>query len=104
MNENYEKVIDWCGKILEKIKQECNLEEDFKKKLYELTLEWERRKEKALREGKEIGGVMVIFYGFLKTINQAEGLAKKHNKDLCYYLMMSLKNNWLENYCYSMWS
>jgi hypothetical protein len=103
-NENYEKIVELCKKILEDIRQECNLEEDFKKRLYELTLEWERRKEKVFRENKEIGDLRVIFIGLLKTINQAEGLAKYYNKDVCYYLEMSLRNKWLENYCFSMWN
>jgi len=102
--ENYKKVIEQCSKILGEIRQECNLEEDFKKKLFELTLEWERRKEKAIKENKEIGGLPVIFMGLLKTIDQAEGLAKKYNKDVCHYLEMSLRNDWLENWCYSAWS
>ena len=104
MNENYEKVIDWYSKVLEEIKQQCNLEEDFKKRLYELTSEWERRKEKARKKGREIGGLMVIFKGLLKTTNQAKGLAKKYNKNVCHYFRMSLRNNWLQNYCYSMWN
>ena len=104
MNENYEKVIDWCSKILEEIRQKCNMEEDFKKRLCELTLQWERRKEKARKEGKEIGGLMLVFYGLLKSMNQARGLAERYNKDMCHYLRMSLRNNWLENYCYSMWN
>lgn len=103
MNENYEKVIDWCNRILEEIKQKCNMEEDFKKRLYKLTLQWERRKEKARKEGREIGGLMLVFYGLLKSMNQARGLAERYDKNVCHYLRMSLRNNWLENYCYSMW-
>jgi len=70
----------------------------------ELTLEWERREEKARKEGIEIGGLVVILKGLLKTTNQAKGLAKKYNKNVCYYLRMSLRNNWLKNCCCSMWN
>lgn len=103
MNQNYEKVIQSCSEILKEIKQECNLEEGFKNALFELTLEWETRKERATRDGREIGGIMVVFMGLLKVLNQTRGLAKRYDKDVCYYLRMSLRNNWLENYCYAMW-
>lgn len=103
MNGNYEKVLDWCKKILEDSIRSCGLEEDFRNRLYELTLDWERLKEKAEREGREIGGLMVIFMGLLKSTEQAIGLAKKFNKDVCHYLRMSLRNKWLEHWCYSMW-
>jgi len=103
MNGNYEKVIDWCKKILEDVIRNCDLEEDFKDRLYELTLDWQRLKEKAEREGREIGGLKVIFMGLLKSTEQATGLAKRYNKDVCHYLRISLRNKWLEHYCYSMW-
>ena len=63
MNGNYEKVIDWCKKILEDVIRNCDLEEDFTNRLYELTLDWQRLKENAEREGREIGGLKVIFMG-----------------------------------------
>jgi len=104
MNENYEKVLEWSSVIIREDYKPCGLENEIKEQLYDLTLEWERRKEKAEREKREIGGLMVIFYGLMKSWRQAEGLSKKYNKDTCHYLRMSFEHNWLRNYCYSMWS
>jgi len=103
MSENYEKVLEWCRNILENDFKPCGLENELKKELYDLTLDWERRKEEAEREKRQIGGLMVIFHGLMKSWRQAEGLAKKYNKNVCCYLKMSLENKWLTNYCCSMW-
>lgn len=103
MKGNYERVIDWCKVILEEDIRSCGLEEEFKNRLYELTLDWERRKEKAETEGREIGGLKVMFMGLLKSTEQAIGLARRYNKDVCHYLRMSLRNKWLEHCCNSMW-
>jgi len=103
MNGNYKRVIDWSKMILEDDIRSCGLEEAFKNTLYELTLEWERRKEKAETRGSIIGGLKVVFIGLLWSTELARGLGKKYNKDVCHYLRMSLRNKWLEHYCYSMW-
>lgn len=103
MNENYAKVLELCRKIIENDIKSCGLEEDFKNRIYELTLQWERLEEKAEREGREIGGLSVIFKRLLKSWRQAGGLAKTYKKDVCHYLRMSLRNKWLEHYCESMW-
>lgn len=95
MNGDYEKLIDWCKMILGDVIRSCGLEEDFKNRLYELTWDWKRRKEKAETEGREIGGLKVIFMGLLKSTEQAIGLAKRYNRDVCHYLRMSLRNKWL---------
>jgi len=103
MNENYANVLELCRRIIESNFRPCGLEEDIKNRIYELTLQWKRDKEKAEREGREIGGLSMIFKGLLKSWRQAEGLAKRWQKDVCYYLRMSLRNKWLEHYCKSMW-
>jgi len=103
MNGNYDQVLEWCRNILENNFRPCGLDDEIKTELYDLTIEWEKWKEKADKEKREIGGLMVIFYGLMKLWRQAEGLAEKYNKNVCHYLRMSLENKWLTNYCYSFW-
>jgi len=104
MSEYYEKVLEWCAVTIKEVYGPCGFENEIRRRLHDLTLEWERREEKAEKDERKIGGPKVIFYGLMKSSRQAGGLAKKYNKDVCHYLRMSLDNGWLRNFCCSMWS
>ena len=91
MNENYRKILELCRVIIEQDYAPCGLEDDIKKRLLDLTLDWERRKEKASREGKEIGGLNVIFMDVYRAVNQATQNQKRFGKPKCYYLRRGLQ-------------
>ena len=90
MNENYGKILELCKVMIERDYAPCGLEDDIKKRLLDLTLDWERRKEKASKEGKEIGGLKVFFIDVLRAVNQATQNAKRF-KPKCYYLRRGLE-------------
>lgn len=91
MNENYVKVLELCKVIIEQDYVPCNLENEIKKRLLDLVLDWEKRKEKADREGKEIGGLNLLFFDVLRAVNQATGNEKRFGKSKCYYLKRGLQ-------------
>ncbi len=91
MNENYGKILELCKVMIERDYTPCGLEDDIKKRLLELTLDWERRKEKAIRESKEIGGLNVIFMDVYRAVNQATVNEKRFGKPECYYLRRGLQ-------------
>jgi len=108
MNENYKKLLESCKVIIERDYAPCGLEEDIKKRLLDLTLEWERRKENANKENKMIGGLRVVFLDLLRAVNQAKSNTKRFQKPKCYYLKRGLQikcgePGWLGNYSCSMW-
>lgn len=91
MNENYGKILELCKVIIERAYAPCGLEQDIKKRLLDLTLEWERRKEKASKEGNTIGGLNVIFTDVKRAVNQAKQNEKRFGKPRCYYLRRGLQ-------------
>jgi len=103
MDESYEKVPGLCRKIIENDFRPCGLEDEIKDSIFKLTFRWEKLKEQANLEGREIGGLQIIFTGILKSAMQAEGLARRYDKDVCYYLRMSVQNKWLDNYREAFW-
>jgi len=90
MNENYGKILESCKVIIELDYAPCGLEQDIKKRLLDLTLEWERRKEKASKEGKTIGGLNLIFTDVYRAVNQAKENEKRF-EPRCYYLRRGLQ-------------
>lgn len=88
---SYGTVLELCKVVIERDYAPYGLEEDVKKQLQELTLEWERRKKRADEEGKEIGGVGIIFKDIYRAVRQAESNAKIHGKSKCYYLERGLR-------------
>lgn len=91
MNENYKKVLELCKVLIEKNYAPCGLEDEVKKRLLELTLEWEKRKEKADREGKTIGGLGVLRMDVSRAVGKAGSDAKKSGKSKCYYLRQGVQ-------------
>ena len=91
MNENYGKILELCKVMIERDYAPCSLEDDIKKRLLDLTLDWERRKEKASKKGKAIGGLHLIFDDVLRAVNQAEQNEKRFGKPRCYYLRRGLE-------------
>lgn len=88
---SYETVLELCKVVIEQDYAPCGLEDDVKKRLQELTLEWERRKKRADEEGKAIGGVSIFFKDIYRAVRQAESNAKIHGKSKCYYLERGLR-------------
>ncbi len=91
MNENYGKILELCKVMIERDYAPCGLEDDIKKRLLDLTLDWERRKEKASKEEKAIGGLNVIFIDVYRAVNQAKANEKRFGKPKCYYLRRGLQ-------------
>lgn len=88
---SYETVLGLCKVVIERDYAPCGLEEDVKKRLQELTLEWERRKKKADKEGRAIGGLDIFFKDVYRAVRQAESNAKRYGKSKCYYLERGLR-------------
>ena len=91
MNENYGEILGLCKVMIERDYAPCGLEDDIKKRVLDLTLDWETRKGKASKEGKEIGGLRVIFIDVYRAVNQARANEKRFGKPRCYYLRRGLQ-------------
>ncbi len=91
MNENYGKILGLCKVMIERDYAPCGLEDAIKKRLLDLTLDWEGRKEKASKEDKEIGGLKVFFIDVCRAVNQATQNEKRFGKPKCYYLRRGLQ-------------
>ena len=91
MNENYGEISGLCKVMIERDYAPCGLEDGIKKRLLDLTLDWERRKEKASKEGKAIGGLNVIFIDVYRAVNQAKANEERFGKPKCYYLRRGLQ-------------
>jgi len=91
VNENYQKILELCKVMIERDYAPCGLEDDIKKRLLGLTLEIERRNEKASKEGKATRGFNIIFSDVLRAVNLAEQNAKRFGKPKCYYLRQGLQ-------------
>lgn len=109
MNENYKKILELCKVVIDRDYAPCGLKEEVERRLLELTLEWERRKEKADKEGKEIGGLSVILYDLLRATERAESDERRFGKHKCRYLRRGLQlqlgeQGALGNYSLSMWA
>lgn len=108
MKENYMKVLELCKVLIEQDYAPCGLEDDLRKRLLELTLEWEKRKAKADGEGRGIGGVNVIFTDVFRAVWKAKSDEERFGKPKCYYLERGLKkqlgeSGTLGTWSYSMW-
>ncbi|MDH5744631.1 MAG: hypothetical protein OEZ52_13890 [Candidatus Aminicenantes bacterium] len=75
--ESYKTVLELCKVVIARNYTPCGLEDDVKKRLQELTLEWKKRRKKADEEGKKIGGADIIFKDIYRAVRQAESNAKK---------------------------
>lgn len=89
--ESYKTILELCKVVIARDYAPCGLEDDVKKRLRELNLEWEKRRKKANEEGKKIRGVGIIFKDIYRAVRQAESNAKRHGKSKCYYLERSLR-------------
>lgn len=90
-NENFQYVLDLCRDLIEDEYKPCNLEKDIKERLYELILIWEKRKEKALRENIEIGGLKVLFRDVKRAVGKAKSDERRFKKKTKYqYLKRGL--------------
>jgi len=90
-DENYKKVLEECANIIKQDYAPCGLEADVKKRLLDLTQEWERRKENANKDGRRIGELETIFIDLFRAVNQAESNAKRFEKSKCEYLRNGLR-------------
>ncbi len=91
MNEHYGKILALCKVIIERDYAPCGLEDDIKKRLLDLTLDWETRKEEAGKEGREIGGLRALFIDVYRAVNQAKANEKRFGQPKCYYLKRGLQ-------------
>ena len=89
--ESYKTVLELCKVVIARDYAPCGLENDVKKRLRELILEWEKRKKKADKEGRKIGGVGIIFKDIYRAVRQAESNTKRYRKSKCYYLERGLR-------------
>jgi hypothetical protein len=90
-NKNYQYVLDLCKDIIINEYRPCELEVELKDRLYELVLKWENNKERAMHEGKEIGGLHALFLDLMRAVEKAyadEHRFRKRTK--CQYLKMGL--------------
>jgi len=88
---SYEKVLELCGVVIDRDYAPCGLGDNVKSRLLELTSEWEKRKKKADKEGRAIGGLDIFFKEVYRAVRQAESNAKRYGKSKCYYLGRGLR-------------
>lgn len=92
MNENFHYILKMCSHLIEKEFTPCGLEDDVKERLHELTLRWERNKEKASQEGRQVGGLQTLFTDLLRAVGKARADERRFQKRTkCQYL-----KKWLE--------
>ena len=85
----YEEILGLLKVVIERDFQPCHLEEALKTVLYELAT-------KAVKEAWS--GWMIIVSGVFWAVELARFLAEKYDKELCHYLNMALKREWIENW------
>jgi len=91
-NENFQYVLKISRYLIENEYKPCGLEEDLKERLYELILIWERLKEKASSEGRQIGGLKVLFFDLNRAIEKARADERRFQKKTkCEYLKKGLE-------------
>jgi hypothetical protein len=88
-NENYEKILEISKYCINEF-EACGLGEEVRKRILELVQEWEKRKSEADKEGKQIGGLTVIFWDLERAVNKAKADSKKSGKSVCEYFERSL--------------
>lgn len=91
-NENFRHVMDLCGNVIEMDYAPCGLEGKIEDRIYELVLIWENKKERAIKENMEIGGLNIIFHDVLRAIGKAEADERRFGKKTkCQHLRNGLE-------------
>lgn len=108
-NQNFRHIMNLCRKVIEIDYAPCGLEGKIEDRLYELVLIWEERKERAIRENVEIGGLNALFYDVLRAVGKAEADERRFGKKTkCEYLRNGLETpigipralgNWFLSMC-----
>ncbi|RLG02529.1 MAG: hypothetical protein DRN61_06320 [Thaumarchaeota archaeon] len=102
------ELLEICKVVIERDFAPCGLREEVIERVKELFAEWKRKREKAAREGRTIGGVKVIFYDLLRLVEMARANSERHGKPFCEYLSRALKKSYHEKgglgyYSIKMW-
>lgn len=108
-NQNFRHIMNLCWKIIEIDYTPCGLEGKIEDRLYELVLIWEKKRERAIRENVEIGGLITIFHDILRAVGKAKFDEKRFRKKTkCEHLRNGLETaigrlGGLGNYARAFW-
>lgn len=106
MDENYEKVLKLCDVMIKEDFGPCGLDQEIRKQLLELVLEWEKRKQDSESKG-DIGGLQWLCSCIRKVVGEAfersGGYSKGDPKLRCHYLKKALEKGEIGN-CFRTWA
>lgn len=91
METNYVHILELCEVVIQQEYAPCGLENAIKKRLLDLTHEWEKRKRKADEQGKAIDGLHLIARDVFRAVGKAEANEKRFGKPRCLYLKRGLE-------------
>lgn len=85
-----------CEVVIERDFAPCGLRDQVTERIKELFAEWQRRYEQAIREGRTIGDVKVIFLDLLRLVELARANSERYGKPFCEYLKRALEKPYHE--------
>ncbi len=91
MSQDREEMLDLCKHIIGYDYAPCGLSKAVSTRIDELIVEWRRRRENAANQGRESGGLRVIFYDLLRAVKQAQANEERNGRSKCYYLRRGLQ-------------
>lgn len=91
MESSYAHILELCEVVIQQEYAPYGLENAIKKRLLDLTHEWEKRKRKADEQGKAIGGLDLIVRDVFRAVGHAEANEKRFVKPRYLYLKRGLE-------------
>lgn len=90
------ELLEICKVVIERDFAPCGLREQAIERIKELFAEWQRRCERAVREGRAIGGVKVVFFDLLRLVELARANSERYGRPFCKYLRRALEKPYHE--------